>query len=414
MNTLTIILLTISLVLLISLVVLVFCFIKEKKTKKQQIKKIKIEPISDEAKKELISKTKKELNDELEILKDEAGIRATKILINAMESIMQPLIQEHTTTSINIVDDTVKGRIIGKEGRNKRAFEIITGVDLIIEKDNNFITLSSHNPIRREIARKLLEELIKTKSIDPTKIESMYKDVKKIFEEEIYQVGKNIVEDIFGISDLNKDVYNYIGKLKYRSSYGQNALTHICEVAQIAKSIALDLGLDTKKAVKVALLHDIGKSIDYEANTNHVDAGVDIAKELELDDDIIDGIISHHGETVCKNVYSEITKIADAISAARPGARINSYNEYFTRVQELEKIINNFDEVNNAYVIRSGRQVRVLVNPILVDDFTLPILANKIKNEIENNEITKGFNIKVTLIKENRYEFETSNKYIKD
>lgn len=415
MNILSICLIVIVLLLVITLVVLsIFFFYKQKKHKSESINlsnnkktdvKIDIDYIYESQKKE-IEENLKELNSNYKQ-------KANQILVDAMQSIVHQVIQEHTTSSINITDDTVKGRIIGKDGRNKRTFELVTGVDLIIEKDNNFITLSSFNPIRREIAKNLLNELLKIKSIDPNKIETMYKDVKASFENHLNILGKEIVEDKFNIFDLNKELYPLIAKLKYRTSYGQNVLNHVCEVAHIAASIANTLKLDQRIAIKTALLHDIGKAVDFECDTNHVDAGLNIAKQLNLDEYIIDAIASHHGETLSKNIYSEIIKLADTISASRPGARINSYGEYFTRVQELEKIINNFNEVNNCFVIRSGRQVRVMVNPILVDDFSLANLANKIKYEIENNEITKGFNIKVTLIKENRYEFETNNKMIK-
>lgn len=415
MNILSICLIVIILLLVIILVVLsIFFFYKQKKHKRESIntsnnKKTNVSIDIDY----IYESQKKEIEENLNELNSNYKQKANQILVDAMQTIVHQVIQEHTTSSINITDDTVKGRIIGKDGRNKRTFELVTGVDLIIEKDNNFITLSSFNPIRREIAKNLLSELLKIKSIDPNKIETMYKDVKASFENHLNVLGKEIVEDKFNIFDLNKELYPLIAKLKYRTSYGQNVLNHVCEVAHIAASIANTLKLDQKIAIKTALLHDIGKAIDFECDTNHVDAGLNIAKQLNLDEYIIDAIASHHGETLSKNIYSEIIKLADTISASRPGARINSYGEYFTRVQELEKIINNFNEVNNCFVIRSGRQVRVMVNPILVDDFSLANLANKIKYEIENNEITKGFNIKVTLIKENRYEFETNNKMIK-
>lgn len=415
MNILSICLIVIILLLVIILVVLsIFFFYKQKKYKKESInisnnKKTNVSIDIDY----IYESEKKEIEENLNELNSNYKQKANQILVDAMQTIVHQVIQEHTTSSINITDDTVKGRIIGKDGRNKRTFELVTGVDLIIEKDNNFITLSSFNPIRREIAKNLLSELLKIKSIDPNKIETMYKDVKASFENHLNVLGKEIVEDKLNIFDLNKELYPLIAKLKYRTSYGQNVLNHVCEVAHIAASIANTLKLDQKIAIKTALLHDIGKAIDFECDTNHVDAGLNIAKQLNLDEYIIDAIASHHGETLSKNIYSEIIKLADTISASRPGARINSYGEYFTRVQELEKIINNFNEVNNCFVIRSGRQVRVMVNPILVDDFSLVNLANKIKYEIENNEITKGFNIKVTLIKENRYEFETNNKMIK-
>ncbi len=368
----------------------------------------------DELKEELFSliksKEKKNIEASLLEIRENANLEAANILVNTMQSIAEPLIQEHTTTSIVVEDDQTKGRIIGRDGRNKRAFEIITGTDLIIEKDSNFITVSSHNPIRREIAHLVLEELIKIKSIDPTKIESTYETVKTTFDEKLKSIGREIVEDKLDIHDLNPGVYPYLGRLQFRSSYGQNALSHSYECACIAASIADALKIDRKMAMECALLHDIGKSMDQELNSNHIDIGKKIALELNLSDEIINSIESHHGTVLCSNIYAEIAKLADSISAARPGARINSYEEYFTRVNELETIINDFQEVKNAYVIKAGRNVRVMVNPLLVTDNELQDLAQRIKEKIETNNIVKGYNIKVTLIKEFKYEFETESK----
>lgn len=365
---------------------------------------------------EVINKIKKDeyqlINQEIQEIKNNAKMIASNILIETMQSLASGLVQDNSIMSIEINDDQIKGRIIGREGRNKKAFEMITGTELVIDKESNCISISSHNPIRREIAKQMLEKLIKSKVIEPGKIELLYQEIKTRFDEELKQIGKQVVEQIFDIHDLNQEIYPFIGRMKYRSSYGQNSLNHIIECAQIAKAIAHALGLEEKQAIKCALLHDIGKSVDYELNANHVDVGSTIAKNFNLDKNIINAIESHHGSHSSDNIYSEITKIADTISASRPGARINSTNEYFERVQILENIINEFEEVNYCYALKAGRYIRVIVNPLLVHDYQMVDLAHRIKQAIETNEITKGYNIKVSLIKENKYEFETNNKNI--
>ncbi len=358
----------------------------------------------------LRNREKKEIESNLNELRQEANLLAANILMNTMQSLAEPLIQEHTTTSLIVEDDQTKGRIIGRDGRNKRAFEILTGTDLIIEKDSNFITISCHNPLRREMAKNVLEELIKIKSIDPSKIESTYASVKESFINTLSEIGKDVVENKLNIYDLNPEIYPYIGKLQFRSSYGQNALSHSLECACIAESLANELKIDRNTAVKCALLHDIGKSVDQELNTNHIDMGVKIAKKFNLSDEIINSIESHHGGVLCSTIYAEIAKLADSISAARPGARINSVAEHFKRVQELENIIKQEPEVKNAFVFRAGRNVTVFVNPLLVSDDDMVELGSRIKDKIENNELVKGYNIKVTLVKEFKYSFETERK----
>lgn len=367
-----------------------------------------------ELKEELLNIVRKREKQDIELclqeLRQDANIQATNILLNTMQSLAEPLVQEHTTTSLVIEDDQTKGRIIGREGRNKRAFEILTGTDLIVEKDSNFITLSCHNPLRREIAKDVLQELIKNKSIDPSKIESTYKSIKEGFINKLSTIGKDVVENQLNIYDLNPEVYSYIGKLQFRSSYGQNTLSHAIECAAIAESLAYELKLDRNLAVKCALLHDIGKSVDQELNTNHVDMGIKIARKFNLDEEIVNAIEAHHGAVLCSSVYAEIAKLADGISAARPGARINAMADHFKRVEEIETIIKEEPEVKNAYVFRAGRHVTVFVNPLLVSDEMMVNLGNKIKDKIENNELIKGYNIKVTLIKEFKYSFETERK----
>lgn len=366
--------------------------------------------IEQEVKRQIFQKKQEELCDELQTLEKNAKINARNIITTAIEHICDPLVHEITTTSIKLPDDLMKGRIIGKDGRNKRSFEYLTGTDLIIEKENSLVTISSLNPIRREIAHQLLNELIKSKSIEPARIETIYASLVTKFDQHVCEVGQEFVEQKLKIFDLPKKIYPYIGKLKYRSSYGQNTLQHIWECAQLANTIAGYLEVDPITAIKCAVIHDIGKSIDYEIDKDHVSAGLKIAKELNLDPILINSIESHHGQVVCDNIYSQIVAIVDSISASRPGARINSYEEYIERVQTLEKIVNELDEVNSSFVIRSGRQLRIMVNPSKIKDANFEAFAQKIKALLEADKLIGGYNIKVVVIKENRYEFETEAK----
>lgn len=360
---------------------------------------------------DLIKLIKKERADEIQQslieLNEHAKLEAANILVNSMQNLAGPIIQENSLGTIKLEDENMKGKIIGKDGRNKKVFELLTGTDLIIEKENSYISVSSHNPIRKTIGTLVLSELIRGKVIEPSRIETVYADVASQFNSSLVGIGKNIIENELKISDLPTELYEYVGRLKYRGSYGQNSLEHSIETARIANYIAMALDLDNKLATKCGLLHDIGKSIDYEINENHVTAGIKIVKDLKLHPAILNAIESHHGSVKANNIYSEIIKLADTISAARPGARIDSFEEYIERVQRLEKIVTEFEAVNYAYAIKSGRQLRVIVNPIKVLDNDLEALAKAIKTKLETDELISGYNIKVVVIKENRYEFET-------
>lgn len=392
-----------------------YTLINEYKEKIKSLSNIDEKEIINEYKQSIYEDVSPSLNREIKDYIDdtwtEANEKAAKILVDVMERISKPLSQEKTTTSIKIPNETLKAKIIGKEGRNKKTIENLTGTDLIIEKDSNYIVISSPNPIRRELALRTLKRIFDIKSIEASKIESIYHDETNKFNEESYKYAKDIIFEQLNIVFDNPEIYKYLARLRYRSSYGQNTLSHVIECAKIAAAIADELKLNNQMAAKAALLHDIGKSMDYELDKNHVDLGVEIATNLGLEDYIINAIYSHHDEVVCNNIYSQITKIADTISAARPGARMNSYNEYFERIQELEKIVNEFDEVNSSYAIRSGRFLRIIANPTkLRTNEELEILGYKIKQRLENNPITRKYKIKVSIIKENKYEFETSSK----
>lgn len=386
--------------------------LKELSLKIENVHNLKLADIKKELENQVLSEYNFELKNKLDDLKKDYEINKTtianNILLEVLERSAEPLIMERTTTSVVLEDDSLKGRIIGRDGRNKRLFEMLTGADLIIDKESSMITVSTANPIRREIAINTLKKLIISKNILPSKIESVFADETANFEKHVIKIGEEVWLNNLQLDPSDNRLYYYIGRLKFRSSYGQNALSHSVECALLASHIAQELNLDCKKARMIAFLHDIGKSNDYEVDKNHVDSGIQIAAECNLDDNVKNAILSHHGDVECSNIYSNITKIADMISAARPGARINSYEEYFERVKKLEEICNGFDEVNSSYVIKSGRQLRVLINPSKVLDKNLEAVSLKIKKSLESDPLISKFKIKVILIKENRYEFETT------
>lgn len=441
MTKLEISLLTLLFILVFIICLSIFYFYKRKKEPNKkiniEIKKIKIQrekltnKISEynNAMLLLVNKNKKDIEEELinslknelennfnsqikehiEHLEKEKESIANNMIIEVMERVAEPIITDRTTVNIILKDDSMKGRIIGKEGRHKRIFENLTGTDLIIDKDSNIITISSTNPIRREIAKNVLNKLLISKNIESNKIELIFKQEKEDFEKKTFDIGKDIILNTLNIKNIDESIYKYVGRLKYRSSFGQNALSHSVECSLIASDIADKLNLNTDIAKRVAFFHDIGKSNDYEVDKTHIQSGLDIAKECNLDHYIINAISSHHGEENCNNIYSEITKIADTISASRPGARVNSYEEYFSRVKNLEDICNNFDEVENSYVIKSGRQLRVIINPNkIANNENFEYTCKKIKDAIESNEKVNKYKIKVIIVKEERKEFETT------
>jgi ribonuclease Y len=367
-------------------------------------------------KKELITILKKDLKKETEFEIKEAKktILETKdqlavnILLETIENISEGLVIEKTITMIDFDNEEFKGRIIGKEGRNKNTFELLTGVDLIIEKNSKHIILSSLNSVRREIARILFDEIIKHKNLDPDKIGLLYNKALLEFETNITEIGEDTILNKLKFKDMDPKIYPYVGKLKYRSSFGQNILNHSIEVANLASHIAVLLNIDSEKAAKAAFFHDIGKSIDYEINENHVNAGIKIAQECNFDDYIINAIESHHNDIITDNIYSDITKIVDMISAARPGARLENHAKFIERVTELEKLCENFEEIEKAFVVKHGRHLRVIVNPNVCSDENMFLVSQKIKKLIEENDRLKTFKVKVTFLRESKISFETN------
>ncbi len=339
-------------------------------------------------------------------LKETYQAKANNILVSILERNAEEIVIDRSASYLR-VDDEMKARIIGKEGRNKKAFEQFTGVDLIIEKDNPFVTLSSTNLARREMARLSLIKIMESRSVEPCRIESVCNQIKQEFETELYSIGKNAIEEKLGVYDLNDSIYIYVGLLKYRTSYGQNILQHSLECANFAYHIAQELDVDGNKAKLAAFFHDLGKCMDLDMNMDHVQAGMEIGRRCDLPEYVIHAIETHHSSNPPYDIYGAITKIADTMSSSRPGARIESYEEFIQRVNQIERVCKEFPEVNHAYAIKSGRHVRVIVKPLAIKDHEMSFLATKMKQRFEKDDLLRKFKIEITLIKENKFSFTT-------
>ena len=332
--------------------------------------------------------------------REECEEKAKEMLSMAMSKYAQDTVQERTVSVVALPNDEMKGRIIGREGRNIRSLEQLLGVDLIIDDTPEVITVSSFNPIRREIARMSLEALIKDGRIQPGRIEEIVEKCKKEIDETIHKTGQEVAFKL-GLPRINKELLDYVGKLKYRTSYGQNALDHSIEVATLAGSMAAELGLDQNLAKRAGLLHDIGKACDFEMDGSHVEIGSRLAKKYGEPEVVINAIESHHGDVPAKFIISHLVQAADTLSAARPGARSEILENYIKRIEQLEEICNSFDGVYQSYAMQSGRELRVMVVPDKVDDIGAFQLAKEIRERIEN-EMTYPGQIKVSVIREYR------------
>jgi len=378
--------------------------------KKQQLEELeRISKISKEKAREEIMKTVEEkMNKEIaSFIKEreteaklEVDDRAREMLVNCMQKYAADITNEQTVSVITLPSDEMKGRIIGREGRNIRTIESVTGVDLIIDDTPEAIVISSFDPLRREIARLTLETLIKDGRIHPARIEELYDKMCNDVNQKIKEYGKEALYDL-GLSKMDPELVEIIGKLHFRSSYGQNALKHSIEVARIAGLIAGELGVSVNMAKRAGLLHDIGKAIDFEMEGSHVQIGMDLARKYNEDEVVINSIASHHGDADATSVISVIVAIADTISASRPGARNDSSENYFQRLEQLEKIGNEIKGVEKTYAVQAGRELRVMVKPDEVDDLTSYSIAREIKERIENEMQYPG-TIKVTVIRETR------------
>ena len=297
----------------------------------------------------------------------EAHEKAKQIIVSSMERYAEDVANEQTVSTIDLPSDEMKGRLIGREGRNIRTIESVTGVDLIIDDTPEAIVISSFDPLRREIAKVTIETLIRDGRIHPSRIEEIYDKVSRDINTKITDIGNQTIYDL-GISKMDPELINLIGKLNYRTSYGQNALQHSREVANLTGLMAAELGENVTLAKRAGLLHDIGKSIDFEIEGSHVEIGADLARKYHEDDVIINAIESHHGDKEANSVISVLVEIADTLSAARPGARNDTMENYMKRLSQLEEIGNSFPGVEKTFAVQAGREIRVMVKPDEVDE----------------------------------------------
>ena len=330
----------------------------------------------------------------------EVDKKAKGLLVSSMQKYASDVAGEQTVTVVNLPNDDMKGRIIGREGRNIRTIESVTGVDLIIDDTPEAIVLSSFDPLRREIARVTIETLIKDGRIHPTRIEELYDKVSQDMKAKILEYGEEALFEL-GITKMDPELVEILGKLHFRTSFGQNALKHSIEVANLAGIMASELGENVTLAKRAGLLHDIGKAIDHEIEGSHVTIGSEIATRFKENEVVINAIESHHGDTAPTHIISELVAIADALSASRPGARNDSLENYVKRLQDLEAIAKDIEGVEKTFAVQAGRELRVVVEPKKVDDLTSYKIARDIKNKIEETLQYPG-TIKVTVIRETR------------
>lgn len=332
--------------------------------------------------------------------KDEADEKAREIIATAIQRCAADHSADATVSVVALPNDEMKGRIIGREGRNIRTLETITGVDLIIDDTPEAITVSCFDPVRREIARLTLEKLIADGRIHPTRIEELYEKSKREVEHTIKQTGERAAIDA-GVNGIHPELIKQLGKLKYRTSYGQNVLNHSLEVSYLAGLMAAELGADVKTAKRAGLLHDIGKALDHEMEGSHIELGVEYAKKYKENDSVVHAIEAHHGDVEAKTIVACLVQAADAISAARPGARRENLQNYIKRLEKLEEITNSFPCVEKSYAIQAGREVRIMVKPDAVSDDEMVLVARDIVKKIED-ELEYPGQIKVNVIRENR------------
>ena len=333
-------------------------------------------------------------------IKDECDDKARSYISLAIARLAAETVSEMTVSVVPLPNDEMKGRIIGREGRNIRTLEQLTGVDLIIDDTPEAITLSSHDKVRREIARIALERLIQDGRIHPTRIEEMVERAKHEVEQKIKQEGERAILET-NVNGLNPELVKLIGRLYYRTSYSQNVLTHSIEVAHLAGMMADELGVDATLARRAGLLHDIGKALSMEIEGSHVHIGVDVCKKYKESPDVIHAIEAHHGDVEPKTVIACLVQAADAISAARPAARSENYENYIKRLQKLEEICSSYDGVDKSFAIQAGREIRIMIKPDAVDDAKMVVLAREIAQKIEKEMEYPG-QIKINLIRESR------------
>lgn len=334
--------------------------------------------------------------------KAEADRKSREILSVAIQRMSADYTAERTVTSVQIPSDDIKGRIIGREGRNIRSFEQITGVNLIIDDTPETVTLSCFDPVRRETARIALENLIADGRIHPARVEEMFEKASRYVDQQVQEAGEQVTFDM-GIHDLHPDIVKTLGRLKYRTSYGQNVLQHSLEVATLAGAMASELGLDPVTAKRAGLLHDLGKAVDHEVEGSHAVIGADLCRRYGESAAIVHAVEAHHADVEPSTVLAVIIQAADALSAARPGARRESYESYIKRLEKLEEIANTHEGVERTYAMQAGREVRVMVQPDFIDDAKATVLAHDIAKQIEDEMQYPG-QIHVVVIRESRSE----------
>ncbi len=393
--------------------------IQDEKSKVEEIKKEQLELLekisgfSKEKARELVmSQVKesmtKEISQYIRDVENEAKLTADRtakeMVVSSMQRYAADIASDQTVTVVDLPNDEMKGRIIGREGRNIRTIEAITGVDLIIDDTPEAVVLSSFDPLRREIARVTLETLIKDGRIHPTRIEELYDKVSKEMKEKIIEYGQDATFEL-GLTKFEPELIETIGKLHFRTSYGQNALQHSIEVAELSGLLAGEMGENVPLAKRAGLLHDIGKAIDHEIEGSHVEIGIDIAKKFHEEDVVINSIASHHGDHEAKSVIATIVAIADALSASRPGARNDSLENYIKRLSQLEEVGNDIPGVEKTFAVQAGRELRVIVKPEEIDDLGAHKVARDVKEKIEETMKYPG-TIKITVVRETRAQEE--------
>lgn len=362
---------------------------------KEEAREVLFKNIEADAKEDLLVRMRKLENETEETIED----KAKELIASSMQRVVSTYTPEISTTNVDLPNDEMKGRIIGREGRNIKVIEQMTGVEIIVDDTPNTITISAFSAIRRHIAKRTLDALIKDGRIHPTKIEEAIDKAKKELSLDIKKAGEEAIYEI-GVTGFDPKLVSILGRLKYRTSYGQNALRHSVEVAILSGLLAEELGVDAPLARKAGLLHDIGKAVDHEVQGTHPEIGRDIARKFNIPQEIIDPIETHHDDHP-RGLIAVIVKVADAISASRPGVRNDTYERYLQRLEELEGLANSFDGVEKTYALQAGREVRIFVKSDIVDDLAAAKMARDIAKKIEEQLKYPG-EIKVSVIRETR------------